>query len=522
MLAYLYPVTFIVALLSIVWFFYRIYKDESTILPNISFWGASVVHAVTIFMTDFSFYYKLLVMLPGELTAFVMVFLLANNLKSTRAFYLSAVGIGLAGYMIYSNFVPETVDKYFFPAEPQTEQEISYNNAELDPDGELLVDIKSKDLVGLLQATLKPYDIKLSKAFPNLAHEEYSELDDYYLLDIPKDSKYKIEKIIDVLYGSGTIDWAEENEIVKLSPIETVPTYTINKPLDYGTDDPYLNKMWAFEKMEVAAYYDFLRKQSKKPKKKVKIAILDTGVEGKHEDLQGNYVSTRGSYDRDKQTHGTHCAGIAASVSNNGLGVASLALNDQFVKVTSIKVLSDYGWGTQDDIVRGMIEAADQGADVISMSLGGPARGNARRAYEEAVKYANKAGAIVVVAAGNSNKDAKDYVPASCKGVIAVSAVDSELNKAKFSNTINSLQMGVAAPGVDILSTVPGNKYAAYSGTSMATPYVAGLLGIMKAFRPKMDTKEAYQILTKTGYETNDTKLTGKMINPLEAVKAIQ
>ncbi|MEO1654276.1 MAG: S8 family serine peptidase, partial [Bacteroidota bacterium] len=291
---------------------------------------------------------------------------------------------------------------------------------------------------------------------------------------------------------------------------------------DYGVNDPNVDQMWGFEKMNVDKYFRYLRKNKIKPKKKARIAILDTGVDGKHEDLQGNFVSTRPKYDIDKQTHGTHCAGIAAAVSNNGKGVASLSLDQKFVEVTSVKVLSDYGWGTQDDIIRGMIEAADGGADVISMSLGGPARGNARRAYEEAIKYANKSGAIVVVAAGNSNKNARDYIPASCKGVITVSALDNNLNRAKFSNWVSDMEMGIAAPGVDILSTVPGNKYTAYSGTSMATPYVAGLLGIMKSLDPEMDTKKAFNLLKENGFETKDTPKTGKMINPLKTVESIK
>ncbi|MDX2302796.1 MAG: S8 family serine peptidase [Microscillaceae bacterium] len=520
MLATLYPFVFIGLLLSIVWMFYKIFKDQSTFLPNISFLGASVMYAITLFLTDFSFYYKLLTMLPRDLIAFVVVFLLANNLKSTRAFYFTAVGIGFAGYLLYSNFVPNAFENYF---NSQNNQESSQaESLDLASDGELMFDIKNENLLNLIQNALEVYDVTITKAFPNLVHEEYSELEDYYLLDIPNKDQANLKKFIDALYATNAVDWVEENEIVRLSPIESQPTDALRKPIDYGINDPNVDQMWGFEKMQVDEYFKYLRKNNIQARKKAKIAILDTGVEGLHEDLKGNYVSTKEQYDIDKQTHGTHCAGIAASVSNNALGVASLALNNNFVQVTSIKVLSDYGWGTQDDIIRGILEAADGGADVISMSLGGPARGSARTAYEEAIKYANRAGAIVVVAAGNSNKNAKDYIPASCKGVITVSALDNTLARAKFSNTVEDMKMGIAAPGVDILSTVPGNKYAAYSGTSMATPYVAGLLGIMKSLNPDLNTEKAYQILSSTGMDTQDTRLTGKMIHPLKAVQAVK
>ena len=113
MFATLYPFIFIGLLLSIVWMFYKIYKDQSTLLPNISFLGASVMYAITLFLTDFSFYYKLLTMLPRDMVAFVIVFLLANTLKSTRGFFFTAVGVGVAGYFLYSNFIPNAFENYF-------------------------------------------------------------------------------------------------------------------------------------------------------------------------------------------------------------------------------------------------------------------------------------------------------------------------------------------------------------------------------------------------------------------------
>ena len=81
--------------------------------------------------------------------------------------------------------------------------------------------------------------------------------------------------------------------------------------------------------------------------------------------------------------------------------------------------------------------------------------------------------------------------------------------------------MGIAAPGVNIYSTIPGNGYASYNGTSMATPYVAGVLGMMKAMDPSLDTKKAYALLKKTGIKTKDTKKTGMLIQPEAVLKAL-
>jgi thermitase len=189
--------------------------------------------------------------------------------------------------------------------------------------------------------------------------------------------------------------------------------------------------------------------------------------------------------------------------------------------VTSIKVLNASGMGTQKSIINGMIKAADAGADVISMSLGGLSNQSKERAYRKAVKYANDKGAIVVAAAGNANRNAKNYVPAAVDGVISVSAVDNELRKAVFSNYVTDLKRGIAAPGVGIYSTIPGNQYDTYNGTSMATPYVAGLIGLMKSFKPGLTTDQAYQILNKTGKPTQQTDQTGKLIQPAKAVEQV-
>ncbi len=517
----LYPYFFVGILLSVVWLFYRIYKDKNTILPNISFWGASIAYAFIIFLTDFSFYYKLLLMVPRDVVAFVVVFLLANNMKSSRGFFFLAMGVGVAGYFLYSNLIPNQVEKMWNTYQ-QPSEIVQTKTPQLNDDGELLIDIKpGPQSLEEIKELLAKYDAKIRPAFPNLQHAEYSNLEEYYLVDLSETGEATEELLEKLLYETKQVDWVEENEIIKLEQPRISENSQRPPRKEYGINDPNLDQMWGFEKMEVDTYYEHLRKKKLKPKKKAKIAILDTGVDGEHEDIKDNYVSTRSKYDRDVQSHGTHCAGIAASVSNNGLGVASLSLDGSFVEVTSIKVLNDFGMGTQDDILRGIIEAADNGADVISMSLGGPARGMARRAYDEAFTYAQKSGAIVVVAAGNDNRNAKDYIPASCKGVITVTALGQDMGKAKFSNTIEGITMGIAAPGVDILSTIPKNKYAAYSGTSMATPYVAGLLGVMKALKPDLTQKQAYEILKNTGKATSNTSQTGKMIHPLKAIQAL-
>lgn len=157
----------------------------------------------------------------------------------------------------------------------------------------------------------------------------------------------------------------------------------------------------------------------------------------------------------------------------------------------------------------------------MSISLGGLSNDLAQEAFTEAVSYANKQGTIVVVAAGNSDSNAIDYAPANTPGVITVSAIDTLMRRASFSNTVQDLEMGIAAPGVNILSTYPKDKYQFLTGTSMATPYVAGLVGVMKSIKPDLTTQEVYQILNNTSLELESKRESGKLIQPGKAISQL-
>jgi thermitase len=177
--------------------------------------------------------------------------------------------------------------------------------------------------------------------------------------------------------------------------------------------------------------------------------------------------------------------------------------------------------GNQQATIQGIIQAADMGADVISLSLGSPSSDLRQRAYSEAVRYANAKGAIVVAAAGNSNQKSKNYSPANAKGIIAVSALDVNQQKAPFSNTIEDIDFSIAAPGVKIMSTFPNLQYKEMNGTSMATPMVAGLIGLLKSFRPQLTTEEVYDILKDTGKNIPDHRSTGRMIQAADALERV-
>ena len=207
----------------------------------------------------------------------------------------------------------------------------------------------------------------------------------------------------------------------------------------------------------------------------VEVAVLDTGI-ASHPDLAGKVVaaknfSTSSTLD-DVYGHGTHVAGIAAAATNNATGVAGLGWS---ASLLNVKVLGDSGSGSYSAIANGITWAADRGADVINMSLGGT---SASSTLQSAVDYAWSKGAVVVAAAGNNSSSAPFY-PAYYANTIAVAATDNVDHLANFSDYGDWVD--VAAPGVSIYSTIPGASYGYKTGTSMASPHVAGLAALLEA-----------------------------------------
>ena len=220
----------------------------------------------------------------------------------------------------------------------------------------------------------------------------------------------------------------------------------------------------------------------------VQIAVLDTGVDRDHVDLYvniewgisvvGDTESTAEKDWTDRNGHGTHVIGTIAAMYND-IGVVGVAYN---ISIYAIKVLNNAGFGTWEDAAEGVywamkgpdgIIGTEDDAEVISMSFGGFGYS---QIFHDAIKAAYDQGIVLVAAAGNEGDDGVTY-PAKFEEVIAVAAIDEYDNVPTWSS--KGPEVELAAPGVDILSTVPNDRYDTYSGTSMAAPHVAGTVGLM-------------------------------------------
>jgi thermitase len=235
-------------------------------------------------------------------------------------------------------------------------------------------------------------------------------------------------------------------------------------------NDPYWALQWGPQKIEAQWAWNVTIGEPS-----ILVSVVDTGIDYSHQDLAPNYVAlgrdwVHGDSDpMDDEGHGTHCAGIIAAVLNNSIGIAGVAQ----IKIMGEKGLDRTGSGYTDWLANAVIHSVEKGAKIISMSWGGYYHS---ALLYEAIKYAYDSGVLLVAAAGNDGVNAKLY-PAGYDEVIAVAATDTYDNVASWSNFGDWVEL--AAPGVQIYSTYPGNKYVYLSGTSMATPHVSGVAALI-------------------------------------------
>ncbi len=285
-------------------------------------------------------------------------------------------------------------------------------------------------------------------------------------------------------------------------------------------NDPLRSQQWALDRVSFEAAWNVTRGAN------VKVAVIDSGVNGSHEDLAGSvlhgidYVSAGGDGRTDPNGHGTHVAGVIAAHVNNQRGIVGAA---PAVKILPVRVLDKNGGGVASDVAKGIIWATDHGARVVNLSLGGGEAPGIR----EAIQYANRKGTVVFAAGGNDGQSGNDPMyPAAYPEAIAVAGVDSDLGHMAIGNT--GKYIDVAAPGVGIVSTWGSSNtaYASATGTSMATPYAAAAAALIVSANPKASVDRVTHLLessaTDLGPPGNDSTFGHGLINPLGALAAAQ
>jgi subtilisin family serine protease len=411
----------------------------------------------------------------------------------SKLFFRNICGL-LTAVLIFTSFTPAY--GAFEPVSAGSDLSIEYHssnslNEHIVP-GKVLVKYKDGVSATEAQSTASSYSAKTVKQYNGLG---------IHTLNIPSSKEVfqfikEIEKDPNVEYAEPVYKYTASNiGIEKLAP----PSVTE----DTYFDDARYSEQWSIAHTELESIW-----MQTDPTKldDIVIAILDTGVDLDHEDLAGSILNTGFDFidndlipdDEDPDSHGTHVAGIAAGIFNNGTGIAGVAGG---AKIMPVRVLDQNGASSVDgsSILQGIIHAVDYGADIINLSLGRPSIwydeetesfiDTFSMAEYDAIQYAIDHGVVVVAASGNSSSHIDgvgfpvDYPAAAHRAVIVVGASHEDGNGepilADFSNV--GPELDVVAPGVEILSTVKDNGYAYMSGTSMATPFVSGLAALILA-----------------------------------------
>ena len=272
-------------------------------------------------------------------------------------------------------------------------------------------------------------------------------------------SQGSLADVLPAIQNCPGVVYAEPNYVIHMT--DTIP------------NDTYWSRQWGPINIRAPKGWDLSTGAST-----VTLAVIDTGVDLVHSDLATKIVSGYNFIDtskppQDDNGHGTHVAGIAAAITNNNYGVAGVSWG---ARIMPLKVLDSSGGGNFFDAANAITWAADHGAKVINMSFGSPNIDPTSSTYMvNAINYAYSKGLVMVAAAGNDGKN-ESFYPAIYNHVISVGATDSTNTRASFSNYGPNLDL--MAPGVNVYSTYL-NGFAYLSGTSMASPFVAGLASLL-------------------------------------------
>jgi serine protease len=355
--------------------------------------------------------------------------------------------------------------------------------------GEIVVDVVDDASDEEIAELGRKYGVSLRDNSPGIKHDGNIELADLDESDV--------DSVMEKLSHDPRVERVERNAYVAAT---------------FVPNDPKYAEQWHMPRVKSETAWEYSCGAG------VTVAVIDTGVAcydkapfTKGTDLKGtecvagyDFVNDRDEA-ADDHGHGTHVAGTIAQTTNNGTGVAGLAF---CAKLMPIKVLSRQGYGTTADVAEGIRWAADHGAQVINLSLGGPIKSSV---LQQAVEHAHKKGVTIVAAAGNSGRSVG--YPAAYPEVIAVSATDRNDKIAYFSS--RGPQIAIGAPGVQVTQQTicdggrnKCEQWGVFSGTSMASPHVAGAAALVVGLGVT-DPDAVRDVLQTTAVPKDDPKLYG-------------
>ncbi len=367
---------------------------------------------------------------------------------------------------------------------------------------QILVKFKPTVTAPFVETTIAAYQTKKIRRIPKI---------DVFLLQIPKN--LTVEEMLYVLRQNPNIEFAEPNykAYITVTPNDTLFRYqyalhNTGQEIGASPDSPR-----GTSNADIKATSTW---EETKGSEEVLIAVIDTGVDMEHPDLINKIHST--GYDfvnddndaTDDQGHGTIVAGIAAAETNNDKGVAGVAWN---CKILPIKSIDEQGEGTYEWVEQGIIWAAENGADVINLSLGGTVPS---QSLEAALFHALSNDIVIVAAAGNEGA-AVNYPAAYDDYCLAVAATDYDDISTDWSNF--GPEVDVAAPGERIVGPVPtwfwgpdSFPYGFGDGTSMAVPHVAGLAALIKSLKPWLKAADIMHVIRYSADDINANNYPGK------------
>ncbi|MDZ8083889.1 MAG: S8 family peptidase [Nostoc sp. DcaGUA01] len=380
-------------------------------------------------------------------------------------------------------------------------------------------DIPSTVVEQNLQAIAKQYNVT-----PQLDNK-FSAKDNVYIIN---GDRQRLQELKKSQFAQAT-EFIEPNYIYKKIPqpgeaawlgefLRPEENDEVNLSLT-GPNDQYYSKQWNLHKIGIEGAWSQTKGSG------VTVAVIDTGITKVRDLYETKFVK---GYDfvndkeqaNDDNGHGTHVAGTIAQATNNKYGVAGIAYE---ASLMPLKVLSAYGGGTVADIAEAIKFAADKGADVINMSLGG---GGESKLMKEAIEYAHRKGVVIVAAAGNESANGASY-PARYPHVIGVSAIGPDGEKAPYSNF--GAGVDISAPGGSeagkILQETINEKgegvFLGFQGTSMASPHVAGVAALIRASGIK-EPDEVLKVLKQSARVIQDDGLNYYGAGQLNAEAAVK